>query len=60
MTETVRDAARSLCQSPTEGVVKRLNPVIKGWSTYYRGLAEYWASRARKRVHPQIRCAGWT
>ncbi|MDH2393864.1 group II intron reverse transcriptase/maturase [Streptomyces sp. HNM0663] len=37
ITETVRETARSLCQAPTEEVVKRLNPVIKGWSTYYRG-----------------------
>ncbi|MFD4635008.1 group II intron reverse transcriptase/maturase [Streptomyces sp. NPDC058284] len=37
ITEMVRETARSLCQAPTEELVKRLNPVIKGWSTYYRG-----------------------
>ncbi|MFD3782316.1 group II intron reverse transcriptase [Streptomyces sp. NPDC058612] len=35
--EKVRELARSMSQAPTEEVVKRLNPVIKGWSTYYRG-----------------------
>lgn len=33
----LRDTARTMGQSPTEEVVRRLNPLIKGWSTYYRG-----------------------
>lgn len=35
--ERVRETARSLCQAPTEELVKRLNPMIKGWSAYCRG-----------------------
>src|SRR5438552_15250517 len=25
--------------APTQDVIRRLNPLIKGWSTYYRGVA---------------------
>ncbi|MFI5774662.1 group II intron reverse transcriptase/maturase [Streptomyces sp. NPDC051658] len=33
----MRDVAGSMSQTRTEEVVRRLNPMIKGWSTYYRG-----------------------
>ncbi|MER8225419.1 group II intron reverse transcriptase/maturase [Streptomyces sp. NPDC094143] len=33
----LKDTTRTMGQSPTEEVVRRLNPLIKGWSTYYRG-----------------------
>lgn len=41
ITERVREAARPLCQAPTEELVKHLNPVIKGWSAYYRGAVSW-------------------
>lgn len=33
----LRETSRSMGQAPTEQVISRLNPMIKGWSTYYRG-----------------------
>ncbi|MER7706768.1 group II intron reverse transcriptase/maturase [Kitasatospora sp. NPDC097605] len=35
--EKVREMTRGLATAPTEIVIKQLNPLIKGWSTYYRG-----------------------
>lgn len=34
----VRDVVTAMRTAPTENVIRRLNPLIKGWSTYYRGV----------------------
>lgn len=61
----VRDVVTAMRTAPTEDVIRRLNPLIKGWSTYYRGVVSsqifttldhyvhYRMYRWAKRRHPQ-------
>lgn len=37
--EKIRDVVTRMRTAPCEDVIRTLNPLIKGWSTYYRGVA---------------------